>query len=61
MAVATDPNIFKNAMGVTIPNSGGEAGIALAAAMGAAAGDPAKGLEVFAAVAPEGLGKARVV
>lgn len=57
--VATDPNIYKNAMGVTIPNSGGEAGIALAAAMGAAAGDPARGLEVFAAVDAAGLERAR--
>jgi len=59
LSVSTDPNIYKNAMGVTIPNSGGEAGIPLAAAMGAAAGDPARRLEVFAAVDADGLARAR--
>jgi L-cysteine desulfidase len=59
VTVETDPNIYKNAMGVTIPNSGSRAGIPLAAAMGAAAGDPAQRLQVFAAVSAGGLDKAR--
>ena len=42
-----DPNIYKNAMGVTIPGTNGEHGIELAAAIGALAGDPSLGLEVF--------------
>lgn len=58
VTVETDPNIYKNAMGVTIPNSGSRAGIALAAAMGALAGDPAMKLQVFATVGTEGLDKA---
>lgn len=59
--VETDPNIYKNAMGVIVPNSGSESGVALAAAMGAAAGDPAKKLQVFASVAPEGLERSRAL
>ncbi len=48
VSVATDPNIFKNAMGVIIPSSGGECGAPLAAAMGAVARDPLRKLQVFA-------------
>jgi len=59
IAVATDPNIYKNAMGVIIPNAGGGCGIPLAAAMGAAAGDPAMKLQVFAPVDKAGLAAAR--
>lgn len=59
--VETDPNIYKNAMGVIVPNSGSEAGVGLAAAMGATAGDPAKKLQVFADVAPEGLERAKAL
>ncbi|GAB6037538.1 L-serine ammonia-lyase, iron-sulfur-dependent, subunit alpha [Fundidesulfovibrio butyratiphilus] len=59
VTVETDPNIYKNAMGVIIPHSGFSAGVALAAAMGAVAGDPAKKLEVFSGVEPRGLEKAR--
>ena len=59
ITLETDPNIYKNAMGVNIPNSGSRAGIPLAAAMGAAAGDPAQKLQVFATVSAEGLDKAR--
>lgn len=42
-----DPNIYKNAMGVTIPGTNGQHGIDLAAALGAFAGDPLLRLEVF--------------
>ncbi len=58
VTVETDPNIYKNAMGVIIPNSGGDCGIPLASAMGAAAGDPRLMLQVFASVTPEGLARA---
>lgn len=57
--VTVDPNIYKNAMGVIIPGSGGECGIGLAAAMGAAAGDPGLKLQVFAPVDSPGLDKAK--
>lgn len=61
ITVETDPNIYKNAMGVIIPNSGKGCGIPLAAAMGAAAGDPQLLLQVFASVTPEGLAKANAL
>ncbi|NMC50760.1 MAG: serine dehydratase subunit alpha family protein, partial [Desulfovibrio sp.] len=59
IVVETDPNIYKNAMGVSIPNAGSEAGIPLAAALGALAGEPAQRLQVFSTVGPEDLEKAR--
>lgn len=40
-------NIIKNVMGVTVPNSGNQKGIAVAAALGAVAGDPSDGLQVL--------------
>lgn len=45
--VWVDPNIYKNGMAVTIPGSGGLAGIDTAAALGAAGCDPHRGLEVL--------------
>ncbi len=53
--VVTDPNIYKNAMGVIIPGSGYRSGILLAAAMGAVAGNPTNGLEVFSTVDKQGM------
>ena len=53
--VTTDPNIYKNAMGVIIPGSGGRSGIPLAAAMGAVAGNPKNRLQVFSTVDKEGI------
>ncbi len=45
--VWVDPNIYKNGMAVTIPGSGGLAGINTAAALGAVGCNPYRGLEVF--------------
>jgi len=56
--VTTDPNIYKNAMGVIIPGSEGQSGIPLAAAMGAVAGDPENRLQVFSTIDKQGLQKA---
>lgn len=56
--VATDPNIYKNAMGVIIPGSEGQSGIPLAAAMGAVAGDPENRLQIFSTIDKQGLEKA---
>jgi L-cysteine desulfidase len=56
--VTTDPNIYKNAMGVIIPGSEGQSGIPLAAAMGAVAGDPENRLQVFSTIDKQGLEKA---
>ncbi|MFZ5813115.1 MAG: serine dehydratase subunit alpha family protein [Thermodesulfobacteriota bacterium] len=59
IVVETDPNIYKNAMGVSIPNAASEAGIPLAAALGAVAGEPVHKLQIFSTVGPEALEKAR--
>jgi len=56
--VITDPNIYKNAMGVIIPGSEGQSGIPLAAAMGAVAGDPENRLQIFSTIDKQGLQKA---
>ena len=59
--VATDPNIYKNAMGVIIPGSGGRSGIPLAAAMGAVVGNPKNRLQVFSTVDKEGIENAELL
>ncbi len=59
IVVETDPNIYKNAMGVSIPNAASEASIPLAAALGAVAGEPARKLQIFSTVTPDDLGKAQ--
>ena len=56
--VTVAPDIYKNAMGVIIPASGGKCGIGLAAAMGAMAGDPNLKLQVFARVDAHGIERA---
>lgn len=61
IVVTTDPNIFKNAMGVIIPASEGQCGIPLAASMGAVAGDPGNGLQIFTTVDKAGLEKASII
>jgi len=45
--VAVDPNIYKNGLAVSIPGTNGLAGLDLAAAIGAVAGDPHLGLQVL--------------
>jgi L-cysteine desulfidase len=42
-----DPNVYKNGLAVSIPGTGGLAGLDMAAALGAAGGDPALRLEVL--------------
>ena len=46
-------NIIKNVKGVTVPNSGNQKGIEVAAVLGLIGGDPAKELEVIAGVTDE--------
>ena len=53
-----DPNIYKNAFAVSIPGTGGESGLGLAAALGALGGDPTRGLEVLETVGADSLEKA---
>ncbi|MFW5489171.1 MAG: serine dehydratase subunit alpha family protein [Desulfovibrio sp.] len=47
MVVELSGNMIKNAMGVTVPNSGGLKGIDVAAVLGAVGGDADKGLQVL--------------
>lgn len=51
--VTLDPNLYKNALRVIIPGTGGESGLGLAAALGAVAGDAQLRLQVFSRVDPE--------
>ena len=50
MNVAVSGNLMKNVKSVVVPNTGGLRGIEASVAAGAAAGDPARELEVIAAV-----------
>ena len=59
--VTLDPNLYKNALRVIIPGTGGESGLGLAAALGAVAGDPRLRLQVFSRVDPEALGRAQAL
>ncbi|MFA5318462.1 MAG: L-serine ammonia-lyase, iron-sulfur-dependent, subunit alpha [Patescibacteria group bacterium] len=45
--IVLDPGVFKNGMGVCIPNTNGRKGIKIAAAMGVICGDPDLQLEVL--------------
>lgn len=56
--VWVDPNIYKNGMAVTIPGSGGLAGIDTAAALGCYGSDPHRGLEVLESLNDEVVEKA---
>ncbi|MEZ6188772.1 MAG: L-serine ammonia-lyase, iron-sulfur-dependent, subunit alpha [Planctomycetota bacterium] len=53
--VRCDPNTLKNAQAAGIPGSGGRSGAALAAALGALAGDPDRGLQALSDVPPAAL------
>lgn len=59
--VTLDPNLYKNALRVIIPGTGGESGLGLAAALGAVAGDARLRLQVFSRVDPEALGRAQAL
>jgi L-cysteine desulfidase len=59
--VTLDPNLYKNALRVIIPGSGGQCGLELAAALGAVAGDPRLRLQVFSRVDPEAMGRAQAL
>jgi L-cysteine desulfidase len=51
--VACSGNIIKNVKGVTVPNSGGQKGIAVAAALGIVGGDADRELAVLETITPE--------
>lgn len=52
---ACSGNIIKNVMGVVVPNSDNSKGIAIAATLGAIAGNPEDGLEVLEKITPEDI------
>jgi len=54
-----DPNIYKNAMAVTIPGTGGMQGLDTAAALGAYGGNPGRGLEVLESLDDTTISKAQ--
>jgi len=58
MEVTVNPSLYKNAMGVIIPASGGKNGVLLASALGAISGDPKNGLEIFSTVRDSDVKKA---
>lgn len=60
ISVTVSGNIFKNAMGVTIPNTQ-EVGLEMAAVLGMIKGDPDKELEVFDGVTSDDVEKARQI
>jgi L-cysteine desulfidase len=53
-----DPNIYKNAMAVIIPGTGGMQGLDTATALGAYGGNPSRGLEVLETLNDESIAKA---
>jgi L-cysteine desulfidase len=56
--VAMNKGVFKNAFSIYIPNAGGDKGILIAAALGVWC-DPGLGLELFRALEPEDVARAR--
>lgn len=52
-------NVIKNVKSVVVPNSGGQRGIPIAAALGAIGGDAGRQLEVLSAVTPEQIRRAK--
>ncbi len=59
LVAACSGNVVKNAMGVTVPNSGGMKGIGAAAALGAIGGDADKVLEVLTGIGEAEQAKTR--
>lgn len=53
--LSLDPNVYKNALAVSIPGTDGLSGLDMAAALGAIGGDPGLRLEVLMSVKPEHL------
>lgn len=59
IALTVDPGTFKNGAAVTVPNSGGEKGNLIAAAMGAVIARSGLRLEILKTVGPDDLRRAR--
>ena len=59
MVAECSGNIIKNVMGVIVPNSGGNRGVAIAAILGAIAGDASAKLSVLESVRPAHIAEAK--
>jgi L-cysteine desulfidase len=59
LELTVDPGTYKNGAAVTIPNSQGQKGNAIAAAMGAVIAKPALRLEILKPATPDILGRAK--
>ncbi len=59
LELLVDPGTYKNGAAVTVPNSGGQKGNVVAAALGAAIGRSDLRLEILTAATPEALSRAR--
>lgn len=57
--ILVSPSIYKNGLGVGVPNSGGEIGLHIAAALGIAAGKSEKGLRVLEGITDEDIIRAK--
>lgn len=53
--ILVSPNIYKNGLGVGVPNSGGEAGLYIAAALGVVAGKSENGLRILETITDEDI------
>jgi len=57
--LSLDPNVYKNALAVSIPGTSGLSGLDMAAALGAEGGDPALRLEVLGSINKDHVQKAK--
>jgi L-cysteine desulfidase len=57
--VSLDPNVYKNALAVSIPGTGGLSGLDMAAALGAVGGNASLGLEVLGPIADNHVAMAK--
>lgn len=59
--LSLDPNVYKNALAVSIPGAGGLSGLDMSAALGAICGDPSLRLEVLRPIKDEHVAMAKAV
>lgn len=57
--LSLDPNVYKNALAVSIPGTGGLSGLDMAAALGAVGGDPSRRLEVLGTITDDHVAEAK--
>ena len=57
--LSLDPNVYKNALAVSIPGTSGLSGLNMSAALGAICGDPSLRLEVLRPITEDGIKEAK--